>query len=79
VARQRRRRTKRRAVARKRDRGQCPDTRRRPINENERWNYFNYLRIEEYFWKNAGASAGIAARLGDHGGMQKAECRSKRL
>src|SRR6266404_1478535 len=41
---------------RKRDRRQRPDIRRRPINEMDGWNYFNYFtEIEEYFWKKRGA------------------------
>jgi len=43
-----------------------------PTNKMDGWKLlFNYFtEIEEYFWKETrGASAGVAAGLGDHGGV----------
>jgi len=42
------------------------------------WNYFNYFtEIEEYSGRSAGASAGIAAGLGDHGGVAESRRASR--
>jgi len=47
-----------------------------PHSKMENWNYFNYFtEIENISGGGAGAPAGVAAGLGDHGDVQKAGCR----